>query len=315
MEILSHVFTPSLLYAAFRSATPVIYAALCAAMTMQAGILNIGTEGIMLMGAFLAVAFSNLTGSWFIGVIAAMLGGSVIALILAVGSLRYNASMPAICTGMNMFVLAFTRFLMTPVFGVSGTFTSPDLSSIPRIHIAFLEKFPVLNAIFNDWCLTEVFVIIMIALLSFVFYKTRWGLRMRSVGKFELAAQTAGINTLKVKYQSLLLSGLLGGLAGAHLSLGYSNMFVQNMTNNRGFMGIAAMWFGGGDPLMTSVGCLIFGFFDSIGARLQPYGLPSQIVLAMPYIIVVIVLSIMLAIKKRNETRKKSSLYGLNTAA
>jgi simple sugar transport system permease protein len=305
MEILAHVFSPSLLYASLRASTPIMYAGLCAAMTQQAGILNLGTEGIMLMGAFLAVAFGYLTGSWLWGVVAAMAGGMFIAGWLALANLRYRAFMPAVCTGMNLFVLAFTRFLLESLFKVQGTFISPRIPSIPRIKF---NTIPVLSEYFNNWCLTEWLVLLIVPLAWFVIFKTTWGLRVRSVGKMELAAQTAGINVEAYKYQAILASGLLGGLAGAHLSLGYSNMFVQGMTNNRGFMGVAAMWFGGAHPVYTALGAYIFGFFDSTGSRLQPYGFPSQFVLAIPYFITVVILAIVMALQLRREKRQKSSL-------
>jgi simple sugar transport system permease protein len=304
-EILAHVFSPSLLYASLRASAPIMYAGLCAAMTQQAGILNLGTEGIMLMGAFLAVAFGYLTGSWVWGVFAAMAGGMLIALWLAVANLRYRAFMPAVCTGMNLFVLAFTRFLLESLFKVQGTFISPRIPPIPRIKF---DNIPVLSEYFNNWCLTEWLVLLIVPLTWFVIFKTTWGLRVRSVGKMELAAQTAGINVESYKYQAILVSGLLGGLAGAHLSLGYSNMFVQGMTNNRGFMGVAAMWFGGAHPVYTVLGAYVFGFFDSTGSRLQPYGFPSQFVLAIPYFITVLILAIVMALQLRREKRQKSSL-------
>lgn len=123
-----------------------------------------------------------------------------------------------------------------------------------------------------------------------------------------LAAQTAGINVSAMKYQAIAISGLVGGLAGAHLSLGYSTMFVENMTSSRGFMGVAAMYFGGAHPIFTAIGCLVFGFTDSIGARLQAYGVPSQLVLLMPYVVTIVVLAISMATKKSAEKKRKSSL-------
>ena len=106
----------------------------------------------------------------------------------------------------------------------------------------------------------------------------------------------------------MAISGLLGGLAGAHLSLGYSSQFVENMTSSRGFMGVAAMYFGGANPVKASLGCLLFGFADSVGARLQAYGLPSQFVLMMPYIVTVLVLTISMAAQMRISRKKQSSL-------
>lgn len=307
-ESLGKIFNVSLIYATFRASTPIIYAALCAALTQQANILNIGTEGIMLVGAFTAVAVSYFTGSWLAGVAAAMLAGAIIATIMAVGHIKYNSEICAIGMGINMLAIALTKFMLQVLFNTSGTFSNPDIVPIPRVHFGFLENVPVLGELLNDWCFTEWFVIIFILVLHFVIYKTIWGLRLRAVGQFPMAAETAGIKVNAIKYQAILISGLIGGLAGAHLSLGYSAQFVENMTNNRGFMGVAAMYFGGANPLLTAVGCLLFGFADSIGARLQAYGFPAQFVLMMPYLVTILVLAISMAVKLNANKKKESAL-------
>lgn len=305
---LNNIFTWSLVYAMFRSATPIIYAALCAAITQQADILNIGTEGIMLTGAFTAVAVSALTGSWALGIIVAMIAGLVMAGIVAVGHIKYRAEICAIGMGINLLALAFTKFMLNVIFDTSGTYSDPSVVAIPRVHIAAIEDIKILNDIFNNWAITEYFVIVLIIVLTFVLFKTTWGLRLRAVGQFPLAAQTAGINVNGMKYQAILISGLIGGLAGAHLSLGYSAMFTEGMTSNRGFMGVAAMYFGGAHPVYTAIGCLVFGFTDSIGARLQAYGVPSQFVLMMPYLVTIAVLTISMVSKKLATAKTKSSL-------
>lgn len=307
-ENLGKIFNLSLIYATFRASTPIIYAALCAAITQQANILNIGTEGIMLVGAFTAVAVSYFTGSWMLGILAAMLGGAFIAMIMAVSHIKYNSEICAIGMGVNLLAIALTKFMLQVFFHTSGSFSNPSIVPIPKLHMAFLENVPVLNSLFNDWRFTEWFVIIFIILLQFIFYKTVWGLRLRAVGQFPMAAETAGIQANAVKYQAMLISGLIGGLAGAHLSLGYSTQFVENMTNSRGFMGVAAMYFGGANPVLTAMGCLLFGFSDSVGARLQAYGIPAQFILMMPYIVTVAVLAISMAVKIQAGKKKQSSL-------
>lgn len=307
-ENLGKIFNLSLIYATFRASTPIIYAALCAAITQQANILNIGTEGIMLVGAFTAVAVSYFTGSWILGILAAMLGGACIAMIMAVSHIKYNSEICAIGMGVNLLAIALTKFMLQVFFHTSGSFSNPSIVPIPKLHMAFLENVPVLNSLFNDWRFTEWFVIIFIILLQFIFYKTVWGLRLRAVGQFPMAAETAGIQANAVKYQAMLISGLIGGLAGAHLSLGYSTQFVENMTNSRGFMGVAAMYFGGANPVMTAMGCLLFGFSDSVGARLQAYGIPAQFILMMPYIVTIAVLAISMAVKIQATKKKQSAL-------
>ena len=307
-ENLGKIFNLSLIYATFRASTPIIYAALCAAITQQANILNIGTEGIMLVGAFTAVAVSYFTGSWMLGILAAMLGGAIIAMIMAVSHIKYNSEICAIGMGVNLLAIALTKFMLQVFFHTSGSFSNPSIVPIPKLHMTFLENVPVLNSLFNDWRFTEWFVILFILLLQFIFYKTVWGLRLRAVGQFPMAAETAGIQANAVKYQAMLISGLIGGLAGAHLSLGYSTQFVENMTNSRGFMGVAAMYFGGANPVLTAMGCLLFGFSDSVGARLQAYGIPAQFILMMPYIVTITVLAISMAVKIQATKKKQSAL-------
>ncbi len=262
----------------------------------------------MLVGAFTAVAVSYFTGSWILGILAAMLGGAFIAMIMAISHIKYNSEICAIGMGVNLLAIALTKFMLQVFFHTSGSFSNPSIVPIPKLHMAFLENVPVLNSLFNDWRFTEWFVIIFIILLQFIFYKTVWGLRLRAVGQFPMAAETAGIQANAVKYQAMLISGLIGGLAGAHLSLGYSTQFVENMTNSRGFMGVAAMYFGGANPVLTAMGCLLFGFSDSVGARLQAYGIPAQFILMMPYIVTIAVLAISMAVKIQATKKKQSAL-------
>lgn len=307
MDILS-IFDLSLVYATVRASTPILFAALAATITQQGNITNIGTEGIMLMSAFMAVWVSVSTGSWVLAILVSVIAGVATAMIMAVAHIKYDADITAIGVGVNTLALAATKFGIQQFLGTTGSFTSPDIKAIPRIHIPFLEKSEVLNVLFNNWSLMEILGIVSVFVLYFILYRTVWGLRLRSVGRFPLAAETAGIKVNQMKYSVMAISGIFGGIAGAHLSIGYSQMFIENMTNGRGFMGVAAMFFGGANPLLAWVGALLFGFVDSVGGRLQAYGWPSQFVLMLPYVITVAVLSISLYQKKRKDAKSKSSL-------
>ena len=308
MDIFS-IFDLSLVYATIRASTPILFAALAATITQQGNITNIGTEGIMLMSAFMAVWVSVSTGSWLLAILISVIAGVATAMIMAVAHIRYDADITAVGVGVNTLALAVTKFGIQQFLGTTGSFTSPDIKAIPRIHLPFLEKYETLNLLFNNWSLMEILGIVTVFLLYFILYRTVWGLRLRSVGRFPLAAETAGIKVNQMKYSVMAISGILGGIAGAHLSIGYSQMFIENMTNGRGFMGVAAMFFGGANPLLAWVGALLFGFVDSIGGRLQAYGWPSQFVLMLPYIITVAVLAISLYQKKKKIVKDKSSLH------
>ena len=305
---MSDILDITLIYATIRSATPILFAALCATITQQADILNIGTEGIMLTSAFVAVLTSFMTGSWLFAIVCAILSGIVIAMIMAVANIKYNAHICAVGIAVNMFALAITKFGLKQFLGTSGTFNSPEIVPIPKIHIAAFDNIPFLNKVFNNWCVTEVFGLVMVAVMWFLLFRTVWGLRVRCVGRLPMAAETAGINVKMMKYQVMIISGVMGGLAGAHLSLGYSQMFADNMTNGRGFMGVAAMNFGAQNPILVWVGTLIFGFMDSLGARLQAYGLPSQFILMLPYVFTIVVLALAMWSKTKKDQKAKSAL-------
>jgi Uncharacterized ABC-type transport system, permease component len=307
---LSSIFDYTLIYSTIRAATPILFAALAAVITQQADIINIGTEGIMLTGAFAAVCVSFYSGSWLLAILASVVAGVFMAVIMAVGTIKYKADICAIGTAINMLALAVTKFGIKRYLGTAGTFTNPKIQAIPKIHIAAFDDNQYLNGLLNNWSLMEILGIVTVIVMYVVLYRTVWGLRLRSVGHFPMAAETAGINVNKMKYEVMLISGVLGGLAGAHLSIGYTQMFTENMTNGRGFMGVAAMFFGGANPVLAWVGCLLFGFTDSVGNRLQAYGWPSQFVLMLPYIITILVLSVSLWRRAVKQRKLKSAITG-----
>lgn len=308
LDNIAEIFDYTLIHATIRSSTPILFAALAAIITQQADILNIGVEGIMLSGAFVAVAVSFYTGSWLFAVIAAILVGVIISAIIGIAHLKYKADVFAVGTIINMLALALTRFFLNSILGVSGSFYSKEIVAIPKVNIPFIENSEFLNSIFNNYSLFEIVGIIMVFVLWYVLYKTVWGLRIRSVGLNSMAAETAGLNVFKNKFRVILISGVFGGIAGAHLSLGYSNLFVENMTNGRGFMGVAAMFFGGANPIFAWIGSLIFGLADSVGYRLQAYGLPSQFILMIPYVATIAILAISMASKIKRDKKMKSTI-------
>ncbi len=203
------IFTPSLIYATLRSATPLIYAALCAAITQQANILNIGTEGIMLTGAFTAVAVSFLTGSWLLGVICAMVAGIILGMIMAVGHIKYGADNCAIGMGINLFAVAITKFMLNSVLGKSGTFTDPDLAGIPKVSLGFLEGNDFINTVFNNWNITEWLAIVLHAGIGLVQLPEDVAFRADGAVNDEGAGKA-------IQKADLDVSGLGGDIAGDH---------------------------------------------------------------------------------------------------
>lgn len=305
---ISMIFNAALFHSTIRASTPIIYAAMAALITQKADIMNIGIEGIMLLCTFTAVATSYFTGSWVMAVGMSMLVGLLIAALMGIAHLKYNANILVVGIAINMFSLGFTRFLGQRILGATGSFYNPKVVAIPRLYFESLATDETVNELFNNYSLFEPLSFVLVLILAYILYRTVWGLRIRSVGLHQLAAETAGINVFWSKFQVILYSGIISGLAGAHLSLGYSRMYVDNMTSGRGFMGLAAMNFGGGNPILASIGCVIFGFTDSLAARLQLYNLPSQFLLMIPYVATVAILSFAMVRYCRAESRAQSSL-------
>ncbi len=297
---LSQVFTLTLIRATVRMSTPILLAALGLIVTELAAITNVGVEGIMLVGAFMAIAVSYWTGSWLLGILAAIVAGVAISAIMALIHLKFKADVFVAGIAVNLFALAFTRFLLFNLFGVVGSFYDARVASIPRINIPFLSVHPVLDTLLNNYNLMDYVAVVLVFVVHFVLFKTVWGLRLRFTGVHPAAVETAGVSVTKSKLQALLVSGVFGGLAGAHLSLGYTTMFIENMTNGRGFIGVAAMFFGGVTPITTWFASLFFGFTEGVGARLQTMGFPSQFILMMPYIATVFAITFSM-IRQRNK--------------
>jgi simple sugar transport system permease protein len=308
MENFLLVFNHTLFHATIRASTPILYATLSCVLTQQADILNVGVEGAMLSSAFAAVYVSYSTGSWFAALLAAILTGAAISAFMAIAHLRYGADIFVVGMGVNMLALGVTRFLMQRLLGLSGMFYDQAIVPLPRIKFD-ADLGPVLNSLLNDYSIFEPLGIALVFVIAYALYRTVWGLRLRGVGLNPMAAETAGINVRARKFEVMIWSGILGGMAGAYLSLGYSRMFVENMTNGRGFMGVAAMYFGGANPVLGWVGCLIFGFADSVASRLQSsFGMPPQFILAIPFIVTVGVLAAAMMRSNRRELRRKSAI-------
>lgn len=268
------VFDITLLMATIRSATPLVIAALGGLFAERSGVVNIALEGKMLIGAFAAVVVAFYTGNPWLGVLAALLTGALMAAILAVVSIKYSANQVVSGVAINMLAAGLTVFLMHVFFGTAGT--SPSVERLPTLGLftPIVYLAPVL-----------------VALTFVVLYRTPWGLRIRAVGEHPKAAATVGVNVAATRYVCVVLSGMLAGLAGAHLSIGTLSVFVRDMTAGRGFIALAALIFGKWHPLGALAAALLFGFSEALQIRLQGGGLPTQLIQAVPYIFTMVVLA------------------------
>ncbi|MDD2958632.1 MAG: ABC transporter permease [Lachnospiraceae bacterium] len=304
MTIIGNVFTYSLVHDMITASVPIILACMCAVISRQVNIINIAAEGIIMFGCFFGVLVSYMTGSWVLAVLVSVGLGMLISAFMALAYLKYNVNIFVLGLCVNMIGTSGTRFLLQTIFKTSGNFVSDKIVPIPRVNFSFLDNIPVLKSLFSGYSFTEWLVIPIVIFIWFMLYKSVWGLRLRSVGLNEMAAVTSGIDVNGKKLAALVLSGACAGLAGAHLSLGYSCLFIENMSGGRGFMGMAAMQFGGANPLWAAIGCVVFGFSNSVANRLTPYGIPNQFVTMIPYVATIIVLSasVVLAMIKRRKS-------------
>ena len=304
MEHLMDVFNIGLLQNTLRTATPVILAAMGGLLTEQAGIMNIGMDGMILIGAFVAVAFSFTMSSAAMGVIAAVLVGIAIGLFFALFVVKLRSDEFIIGMALNTFAGGLTVYLLRAIFGVRGTFSDAGIEALPVVHIDFLDNIPVLGPLLND---NSIFVYLtwVLVFLTWLFLdRTPYGFWMRAAGEHPESLETAGINPQKMKFLASILCGVFCGFAGAHLSLGYLTMFTEGMSSSRGFIAFACVIFGMANPPKVFLAALLFGFLDALGLRLQSVGVPSDLTATVPYIATVLMLVYVVVSSDRRKRKR-----------
>ena len=297
-----------------QNATPVILAALGGLLTDQAGILNIGMEGMMLMGCFFGVAFSFLFASSGIGVLAAVLIGILMGLFFALFVVKLKSDEFIIGMTLNTFASGLTAFLLRSVFHQTGTWTSADIVALPKIHIPGLENIPVLGDVLSGQSVFVYVSWLLVFLVWMFLYRTPYGFWMRAAGEHPEALETAGVSPVKMKVWAAVICGILCGIAGAHLSMGNVHMFAEDMTANRGFIAFACVVFGMSNPPKVFLAALLFGFLQAIGLNLQAV-IPPDITAAIPYFVTILMLVyITISASTRKKRRAKESLEAQKAA-
>lgn len=292
MSELHIIFSPEVLSTTLRMMAPLLLVALGGAMTKQAGIENIGLEGLMLIGCFSGFAVNYYTQSWLWGLVGGMFFTMLASLLFGFFVISLRAHEIVAGVAINSLGLGLTTYMLRTMFGVKGSFMDPRVQTIPNFHIGFLDHIPLLNKIVNNQSIIIWIAIIMVLLMHVFFYHTRFGYYMRASGRNEEALATSGVNVIKVRYITVLLHGLLCGLGGAYLSTGYLTQYVENMSAGRGFIAMAAIAFGAAIPLRILGATLLFAFVESIASRLQSVNVPSYFALMIPYVVTIIVLAV-----------------------
>lgn len=290
MNLAETIFTAATLAVILAKVAPLLLAALGGAFTQQGNILNIGLEGMMLIGAFTAIAVGSTVGSSLIAVVAAIAAGLVLALIYAAATLGLKADFIVVGIGVNLLAAGITVFLLQVIYGNPGVTPGDATIRLPRLDLGPVGDIPVIGQAFDRQTPIVWLALIAVPVSAFVLYKTRFGVHLRAVGEDAAAADAAGINVNRVKFISILISGALCGMAGAQLAMATLGSFTANMTAGRGFIAVAALTFGLARPVRTMVAAFIFGAADAIADLMGIAGINSNLALMTPYVITIIAL-------------------------
>jgi simple sugar transport system permease protein len=302
---MDQLFTLSLLFSTLRLATPLVLAALGGLYSERSGVINIALEGLMLAGAFTAAAVTFYAHSPWLGLVAAIGAGTLVASLLAVAAIRFQADQVVTGTGINILFLGLPAVLSGALFLSSGSTPQiPKENLLPVLSQLAPGVLPPWR-VFTEVSLMTLLALVVVAATHYVLYRTPFGLRLRAVGENPEAADAAGIGVNQLRYAGVLISGALAGLGGAYLSIGQSSLFTRNMTAGRGFIALAALIFGKWRPVPTMLACLLFGFAEAMTIQMQGVAklpqflvgilgsedVPVQFVQMLPYVLTMVVLA------------------------
>lgn len=270
-----------------RLATPYLYAAIGETFGQRSGVLNLGVDGIMLMGAYAGFYTVFTTGNLWLGLLTAMLVGGLLGLFMALISVTLQAEQGISGIGVYLFGLGMSDLLFQKTLGTVET-----VSGFRPIEIPVLSHIPVIGEIFFRHNLLVYGAFALVPIAWFVLNKTTLGLKIRAVGENPEAADSLGVSVSRVRYFTVTLGGVLSGIAGASLSIALLNVFQQNLTNGMGFIAVALVYFGGWRPLGVLAGSLLFSLVNALQVWVQVLGIPipSDLAVMMPYVLTILVL-------------------------
>jgi general nucleoside transport system permease protein len=287
-ELFSMTVLVGIIYSGIRLATPYLFASIGEMFVQSSGVLNLGVDGIMLMGAFSGFYVAMTTGSLGLGVLAAAVTGILMGLLMAVVSVTLKAVQGISGIGLQLFGLGLSTLLFKTV--LEGTVKS--IRGFQPVKIPILGDLPFFGeTLFNHNILVySAFLLVPVA--AFIMNKTTLGLKIRSVGQNPQAADTLGVSVNGIRYLTLSIGGMLAGIAGASLSLALINLFAENMTSGMGFIAVALVYFGSWRPSGILLGSLIFAFVNAFQLWVQVKGvnIPSDVAIMMPYIMTILAL-------------------------
>lgn len=271
---------------------PLLLAALGGLIHNASGVVNIGLEGGMLTGALIGVAVSAVTSSWALGLLVAGVGSGLLTWLMTLVITRLKANEIIVGLGFNIVIAGIIGFILKWKMGVSGTLRLDGVDPLPRWDIPGLKDVPVVGALVSGKDVLFWLALLLVPVTIWVLRNTRYGLRLRSAGDAPAAAGSLGVRVLRIRESAGFIAGTLAGLGGAHLSLGQVGLFNDQMVAGRGFIALAAFYFGRNKPLPTAVACLLFAFFDALQVSIQIGSSLGQLLNTLPYVIVIVALAV-----------------------
>ena len=288
---LDRVFVWSALVAGMlRYATPLIFGAMGGILSERSGVINIGLEGMMLIGAFFGIFGSDLLGSWVLGVAVGVAAGALIGLVHAFVSIQLRADQVVSGTGINFLAIGITGYIFIYHYGDQGT--PSDISRAPNVTLPLVEDIPFVGDAIGKMSLLTWAALLLVPLLTLYLFRTRGGLRLRSVGEKPRAADSLGLPVLRTRYLAVTASGALAALGGVFLSIGLLGSFNEQMTAGRGFIALAAVIFGSWRPFGALAGACLFGFSTALAQRLPAFSESTAVLFqALPYVVTLVVVA------------------------
>jgi general nucleoside transport system permease protein len=281
-----------LLQGSLMLAVPLIFGSMSGLLCERSGVINIAIEGQLLAGAFASGVIASLTHKTTWGLIVAPLAGALISLLLATFAIKFSVDQVILGFVLNVLVIGLTDFLYKKLLiPYSSTWNTGP--SFARIEIPLLGKLPIIGPIFFNQTIIVYLMYLIVSLISFSLFKTKWGLRTRAIGEHPQAADSVGIDVNKLRFRNVIIAGLVSGLGGAYFTVGSNGSFSKEMTAGAGFIALAALIFGKWTPMGAVTAGLLFGFADNLSGTLSIIGvsIPSEFMLMVPYIATIIAVS------------------------
>lgn len=309
MDVLNLLTDSNFWFGVLRSTTPVLFAALASLMSSISGITNMALEGAMLFAALFAVIGAALTGNIWIGLLSAIAISVVVTLALGFFKMRLKADEIMVAIAINLLATGGTVFILYLITGNKSTSSSLPSGVFPTLDIPIIENIPFIGNMVSGHNILVYVAFLSVIVIYYLLYRTPLGLRIRSIGGNEEAAKSVGVSVEKTRYIALLISGILTGLAGAYLSMGYLSIFTAGMTAGRGYIALAASFVGGNNPFGTMLASGLFGLFDQLGNQLQSItSTPQEFIFMIPYLATIIMYTIFAYRRSTRQQRANKKL-------